>query len=114
MGLPHVVRAVKERLLVGLAQPGDEGVVGQGRPPHVPVGVGVVVEDLVRLPEGGKQVDVGHPLPLQIGDQPVDVVLPLQGLSHMGQVLRVQGGLVGGHGDIQLGPPALGVLLEQG
>ena len=32
----------------------------------------------------------------------------------MGQVLRIQGCLVGGHGDIHLGPPALGVLLEQG
>ena len=50
----------------------------------------MVVEDLVRLPEGGKQVDVGHPLSLQIGDQPVDVVLPLQRRPHMGQVLRIE------------------------
>ena len=114
MGLPLVVRPVKEGLLVGLAQAGDEGIVGQGRPPHVPVGVGVVVEDLVLLPEGGEQVEVGHPLSLQIGDQPVDVVLPLQGLPHMGQVLRVETGLVGGHRHVQLGPPALGVLPEQG
>ena len=106
--------AVKKGGLIFLVHGRYQSVMGQSRALVRPMGVGLIIKIFFLLIQRSKEVHIVYALCFQQGNEALQIALSLQRLPHVGKLLRVEGGLVRGDGEVEPRPLGGGVFTEKG